>query len=183
MHAIALRCGFQRIMRSACVMLCYISTTMQVSVRSLGGGTRPRTRVDIAVPSLAFPGGKDPRCCLVHPFSQQCRAPSVANKCQIRLPQRPIGSILATGGVRDCSENGCSASRWQMSFSLPRCLLDLSRCSQEAVGSMALSQWSGPQFSRALCCHFLLLCFYYCASHKNWIRIIRFIGMHRPLSQ
>jgi len=23
----------------------------------------------------------------------------------------------------------------------------------------------------------------YCASHKNWIRIIRFIGMHRPLSQ
>jgi len=23
----------------------------------------------------------------------------------------------------------------------------------------------------------------YCASHKSWIRIIRFIGMHRPLSQ
>jgi len=23
----------------------------------------------------------------------------------------------------------------------------------------------------------------YCASHKNWIRIIRFIGMHHPLSQ
>jgi len=53
----------------------------------------------------------------IQPFSQKSRTPTVAKKFQIRLydpaeasttPRRPIWNSIATVGVQDFGENGCS---------------------------------------------------------------------------